>query len=57
MVKATAADTALRSGVGVTRWYRCPNGHEYGVGDCGMLNGAGVCPECGSRIGGPRNLA
>lgn len=50
MVKAAAANTALYGGV--TQWYRCRNGHEYGVGDCGMLNGVGVCPECGVGIGG-----
>lgn len=55
MVKAAAANTSLFGGV--TRWYRCPHGHEYGVGNCGMLNGAGVCPECGARIGGRGNLA
>ncbi|CAM9306733.1 unnamed protein product [Pylaiella littoralis] len=51
MVKAAAADTQLHGGV--TKWYTCPNGHIYGVGDCGMLNGAGNCMECGAAVGGP----
>lgn len=49
---AAAADTG-NSG-GVTQWYQCPNGHTYGVGDCGMLNGIGNCIECGETVGGPR---
>lgn len=52
MVKAVAANTGLFGGV--TKWYRCPNGHEYGVGDCGMLNGEGKCIECEAPVGGPR---
>lgn len=52
MVMAAAADTG-NSG-GVTRWYTCSNRHVYGVGDCGMLNGTGICAECGVIVGGPR---
>ncbi|CAN0485540.1 unnamed protein product, partial [Scytosiphon promiscuus] len=37
---------------GVTRWHTCPNGHVYGVGDCGMLTGRGNCVECGVIVGG-----
>ena len=33
-------------------WYRCPNGHIYVIGDCGLANQGGVCPECGAPIGG-----
>ncbi|CAM9834697.1 unnamed protein product [Scytosiphon promiscuus] len=50
MVMAVAADPGLSGGV--TKYYRCRNGHSYGVGDCGMLNQGGVCPECGDTIGG-----
>lgn len=32
-------------------WYRCIQGHLYVVADCGALNQAGACPECGSIIG------
>ena len=51
IVKSAAANTDLYGGV--TRWYRCPNGHTYGVGDCGQLNAGGTCNECGASIGGP----
>uniref|UniRef100_A0A914Q7Y4 RZ-type domain-containing protein n=1 Tax=Panagrolaimus davidi TaxID=227884 RepID=A0A914Q7Y4_9BILA len=36
----------------VTKWYKCPNGHMYGIGDCGMAMVETKCPECGSVIGG-----
>jgi len=34
------------------RWYTCPNGHPFTIGDCGMANQARPCPECGLTIGG-----
>ena len=52
MVKDAAASTANYGHV--ARWYTCPNGHTFGVGDCGMFNGHGSCIECGARVGGPR---
>ncbi|CAB1103901.1 unnamed protein product [Ectocarpus sp. CCAP 1310/34] len=51
IVMAVAADPGLSGGV--TKYHKCPNGHVYGVGDCGALNGRGICPECGLAIGGP----
>eukprot|EP00899_Mesostigma_viride_P017184 jgi/Mesvir1/25467/Mv01732-RA.3 len=33
-------------------WYRCPNGHEYAIGECGGANQEAKCPACGSPIGG-----
>ena len=33
-------------------WYRCENGHIYGIGDCGGAVEAATCNECGARIGG-----
>ncbi|CAM9980072.1 unnamed protein product [Laminaria digitata] len=50
MVMDAAASTG--SSGGVTKWHKCPNGHVYGVGDCGQLNGSGNCIECGATIGG-----
>ncbi|CAM9431888.1 unnamed protein product [Hapterophycus canaliculatus] len=50
MVKAVAADSGLSGGV--TKYYKCRNGHWYGVGDCGLQVEGGICPECGSPIGG-----
>ena len=39
-----------------TRWYRCPNGHRYAVGECGRPMQNGICPECGARIGGANHV-
>ncbi|KAJ3362658.1 hypothetical protein GGF32_005680 [Allomyces javanicus] len=33
-------------------WYRCPNGHPYVIGDCGMAMQTARCNECGAQIGG-----
>ena len=35
-----------------TRWYKCPNGHLYVVGECGGPMQEGRCPECWLQIGG-----
>jgi len=35
-----------------TRWYKCPNGHLYVVGECGGPMERSICPECHARIGG-----
>lgn len=35
-----------------TRWYQCPKGHFYSVGNCGGPMEVSTCPECGSSIGG-----
>ncbi|XP_078327262.1 E3 ubiquitin-protein ligase rnf213-alpha-like isoform X2 [Crassostrea virginica] len=32
-------------------WYRCPNGHLYGVGDCGNPTQKSQCYECHAEIG------
>ena len=34
------------------RWYECPNGHPYSVGECGRPMQKGKCPSCGAPIGG-----
>ncbi|KAI9188976.1 hypothetical protein H9P43_000398 [Blastocladiella emersonii ATCC 22665] len=36
----------------IGHWYRCPNGHLYSIGDCGMAMTQSRCPECGATIGG-----
>jgi rRNA maturation protein Nop10 len=35
-----------------TKWYKCPKGHLYVVGECGRPTEKSICPECGSSIGG-----
>ena len=35
-----------------TKWYQCPNGHAYTIGECGLAMVESICPECGERIGG-----
>ena len=39
-----------------TTWYKCPNGHLYVVGECGGPMQNGICPECGSQIGGNNHV-
>lgn len=42
-----------RDSIGRGHWYTCSHcSHIYVVGNCGQLNEAAVCPECGTRIGG-----
>ena len=35
-----------------TKWYQCPNGHAYTIGECGLPMEESKCPECGEKIGG-----
>jgi hypothetical protein len=39
-----------------TTWYKCPNGHLYVVGDCGMPMEESSCPECKKVIGGTNHI-
>ena len=34
------------------RWFACPNGHPYFIGECGGAMQEATCNECGARIGG-----
>ena len=43
---------ALAVDVNRSGWYRCENGHIYGIGDCGGAVMEAKCNECGARIGG-----
>ena len=51
-IKETAA---ILKGLG-TKWYKCPNGHFYVVGECGRPMEQSVCPECRARIGGQHHV-
>ena len=35
-----------------TKWYQCPKGHAYTIGECGLAMIESRCPECGEKIGG-----
>lgn len=39
-------------GLGKGRWFKCPNGHYYAIGECGGAMQESKCPECGAKIGG-----
>ena len=45
-------DIALAVDVNRSGWYRCENGHLYGIGDCGGAVMQSKCNECGATIGG-----
>lgn len=34
------------------RWFKCPNGLIYMIGDCGGATVESKCPECNATIGG-----
>ena len=36
------------------KFFVCPNGHVYGIGDCTRPNQAGKCLDCGAPIGAQR---
>jgi hypothetical protein len=40
--------------MGVTRFFKCSNGHIYGIGDCGQPRETGKCISCGVAIGAGR---
>lgn len=37
---------------GSGRWFKCPKGHYYYIGDCGGAMQTSRCNECNSQIGG-----
>ncbi|KAI6655776.1 E3 ubiquitin-protein ligase [Oopsacas minuta] len=37
------------------KWYECPNGHPYFIGNCGRPWVVSTCRECGSQVGGSRH--
>ena len=39
-----------------TKWYKCPNGHLYVVGECGGPMEQSICPDCHARIGGMNHV-
>jgi hypothetical protein len=39
-----------------TKWYKCPNGHLYVVGECGGPMQQSICPECKRAIGGRNHI-
>ena len=47
--------TDSRDFSGAGHFYRCPNGHIYIIGNCGMAMESSNCPECGERVGGSQH--
>ncbi|EPS45810.1 hypothetical protein H072_257 [Dactylellina haptotyla CBS 200.50] len=45
-------DSMAREFSGTGHWYRCPNGHQFTIADCGRAMQLGTCNECGAQIGG-----
>lgn len=39
-------------GLAPGRWFKCPNGHFYCIGECGGAMEISRCPECKEKIGG-----
>ena len=39
-------------GLSKGRWFKCPNGHYYCIGEGGGAMQVGKCPECDVKIGG-----
>lgn len=37
---------------GAKRWFTCPNGHPFAIGQCGAAMEKARCPECNEEIGG-----
>lgn len=37
---------------GAKRWFTCPNGHPFAIGNCGGAVMESTCPECNVKIGG-----
>jgi hypothetical protein len=37
---------------GAKRWFTCPNGHPFAIGNCGGAIMESTCPECNAKIGG-----
>lgn len=38
------------------KWFLCPNGHRYMIGECGAAMERSRCPDCGSAVGGGSHL-
>ena len=49
---AMQALMAVGADRGANRWFTCPNGHPFAIGQCGGAMEEARCPECGEKIGG-----
>eukprot|EP00347_Sterkiella_histriomuscorum_P006278 403353380 len=50
--KETAQMIVNAMGLGNGRFFKCPNGHYYAIGECGGAMEQSKCPDCGAIIGG-----
>jgi len=48
VIAAMASELGARAG----KWFQCPNGHPYAIGECGGATEISKCPDCGARVGG-----
>lgn len=60
-IKNKVRDIAFKETVTIlkglgTKWYKCPNGHLYVVGECGGPMQTSVCPDCHCIIGGQSHI-
>jgi len=51
VVKAMETDLA-GYGSAKGKWFVCPNGHPYAIGECGGATQLSTCPDCKASIGG-----
>ena len=52
LTEAEKIEIVKAVGLAKGRWFKCPNGHYYCIGECGGAMEEARCPECGATIGG-----
>ena len=52
LTEAERIEIVKAVGLSKGRWFKCPNGHYYCIGECGGAMQVAKCPECDAQIGG-----
>ena len=52
LTDAERIEIVKATGLSKGRWFKCPNGHYYCIGECGGATEVAKCPECDAKIGG-----